>query len=58
MFAYNALSQYVSSEPENGNFINSMDPEGNNIIDVEINDGGEDAFFDLKNSLLLEQGIQ
>ena len=58
MFEYNHLSQYVASEPEIRPMINSMDPEGNNILDVEMNDEGEDEFVDLQNILLLEQGNQ
>ena len=58
MFEYNALSQYVAAVPENCNLIHSMDPEGNNMLDVEMNDEGEEDFVDLQNSLLQEQDNQ
>ena len=52
MFSYNTLSQYVDAEPDNGKYINSMDPEGANMLGVKEDDQSED-YVDLHKSMLL-----
>ena len=52
MFANNAFSQFVS---DNGNFVNSMDPDGNNILGVD-SDVEDEEYVDLqRNTQLIEE---